>query len=147
MINKKLDGFTLIELLIVIVIIAVLASIAYPSYVDQVNNVRRTGAQTALVELAARLQEFYVDGTPPTYEGASLTGEDAIFPSEAPLEGSDKYYNLSIATQNARTFTITAAPISTGPMEGDFTFSLDSQGNKSHYTGTTAPTGPPNGWP
>ena len=139
---KRISGFTLIEVLIVVAIIAILATIAYPSYVDQVNKVRRADAQAALVELAARLQEFYINQTPPTYVGASLTGANAIFANEAPLEGNDKHYDLSITAQNATTFTIRATP--KGAMNGDFNFTLDSRGNKQHFKGSTSPI---DGWP
>ena len=144
MMHTKAKGFTLIELMIVVVVIAILATIAYPSYVDQVNKVRRTDAQAALVELSARLQEYYVDQSPPTYAGASLTGDDAIFPSEAPLEGSDKYYDLRITSQDARTFNIRVTPKSTGPMKDDFTFTLDARGARQHFKGTGTPI---DGWP
>lgn len=141
----KSRGFTLIELIVVIAIVGILAAIAYPSYVEHVNKVRRAEAQTALVELAARLQEFYIDQTPPTYAGANLEGEGAnpIFPSEAPLEGNTKYYDLSITAQDARSFTIEATPNANGAMAGDFTFSLDARGAKRHGKGSASQ----DGWP
>ncbi len=141
--NKK-NGFTLIEVLIVVAIVGILAAIAYPSYVEQVNKVRRADAQAALVELAARLQEYYIDQSPPTYVGASLNGDDAIFPNEVPLDGATKHYDLRIATQDARTFTIQAAPKTASPMAGDFTYGLDARGAKQHFKGSDPPA---DGWP
>ncbi len=141
----KRNGFTLIEVLIVVAIVGILAAIAYPSYVDQVNKVRRADAQAALVELAARLQEYYVDQSPPSYAGASLTGDDAIFPNEAPLEGDRKYYDLLlIGDPTAANFQIAAQPKSDGPMAGDFEFRLDSRGNRQHRKGSAAFI---EGWP
>ncbi|MBL4852195.1 MAG: prepilin-type N-terminal cleavage/methylation domain-containing protein [Gammaproteobacteria bacterium] len=141
--NNK-NGFTLIEVLIVVAIVGILAAIAYPSYVEQVNKVRRTDAQATLVELAARLQEYYVDQPPPTYVGASLTGDNAIFPNEAPLDGATKHYDLSITAQDARTFTIQAEPKTASPMAGDFTYGLDARGAKQHFKGSGTPV---DGWP
>lgn len=146
MIKIKKTGFTLIEVLIVVVIIGVLAAIAYPNYIEQVNKARRADAQAALVELAARLQEYYIDQTPtPTFAGASLIGDDAIFPNTVPLESddADKYYDLEFTTPPTSTFfKIEAKPV--GTMTGDFTFSLDSRGSKQHSKGNSSPT---DGWP
>lgn len=146
MIKITKTGFTLIEVLIVVAIVGILAAIAYPSYVDQVNKVRRADAQAALVELAAKLQEYYIDQTPtPTYVGASLKGDDAIFPNTVPLESddTDKHYDLGFATPPTSSFfKIEAKPV--GTMAGDFTFSLDSRGSKQHSKGTSSPT---DGWP
>ena len=138
-------GFTLIEVLIVVAIVGILAAIAYPSYVNQVNKIRHSDAQSALVELAARLQEYYIDQTPPTYAGASLDGNDAIFPNNVPLDSSDanKHYDLAFVTPpTANFFQIQANP--TGAMEGDFTFSVDSRGAKQHFKGASTPI---DGWP
>jgi type IV pilus assembly protein PilE len=142
-INQRKTGFALMELMIVVAIVGILAAIAYPSYVDQVNKVRRTDAQTALIELAARLQEFYIDQTPPTYIGASLEGDNPIFPNEAPLDGT-KHYDLRLTGQTATTFNIQAIPKSTSPMNGDFTYILNARGVKQHNKGSSTAQ---DGWP
>ncbi|PCH60708.1 MAG: hypothetical protein COC05_03630 [Gammaproteobacteria bacterium] len=141
-IANKIKGFTLIEVLIVVAIVGILAAIAYPSYVEQINKSRRADAQTALIELAARLQEYYIDQTPPGYAGAAL-GDAGIFPNQAPLEGNTKYYNLSITVQDNSSFTIQAMPIAGGAMANDVTFTLDETGNREHINGTTTE----DGWP
>ena len=56
---KKQRGFNLIELMIVVVIVAIIASIAYPSYRDQMRKTRRSDAQSALLDAAARMERHY----------------------------------------------------------------------------------------
>jgi type IV pilus assembly protein PilE len=51
-------GFTLIELMIVVAIVAILASIALPAYQDQVRRGHRAAAQTELMDIATRQQQF-----------------------------------------------------------------------------------------
>jgi type IV pilus assembly protein PilE len=58
---RPVRGFTLIEMVIVVTLIAVLASIAIPSYRNYVVSAQRTIAKSALVELQARQEGYYVD--------------------------------------------------------------------------------------
>lgn len=58
---KRSAGFTLIELIIACVIIAILASIAIPSYRNYVISAKRSGAKSALAEIAGRQQSYYAD--------------------------------------------------------------------------------------
>lgn len=52
-------GFTLIELMIVVVIISILAAISYPSYTQYVTRTRRTGAESYLLQIAARQEKLF----------------------------------------------------------------------------------------
>ena len=52
-------GFTMIDLLVLLVIISILAAIAYPSYKDSVYKSRRSGAKAALMDLAARQEQYF----------------------------------------------------------------------------------------
>lgn len=54
-------GVTLIELMIVVVILAMIASFAYPSYMNHVVNTKRTAATSALLQIADRQQQFFMD--------------------------------------------------------------------------------------
>jgi type IV pilus assembly protein PilE len=54
-------GFTLIELLIAVVIVGILVGIGYPSYRNHVIRGQRTEGQTALMDAAARQEQFFLD--------------------------------------------------------------------------------------
>src|SRR4051794_24717847 len=54
-------GFTLLELVIVVVVVAILASVALPGYQDQVRKSRRASAQSHLLDIAQREQQYLLD--------------------------------------------------------------------------------------
>ncbi len=137
-------GFTLIELVIVVAIIAILAGIAYPGYLYQLNQTRQADAQTALVEAAARMQEFYIDQPTPTYVGAAL-GPAGIYTNRSPAVGPIVYYNLAITNQTATNFSLTATPNPGTPTANNVTYILNANGSRQHVpNGQTAAI---NGWP
>ena len=131
----KVCGFTLIEMLIVLVIMAIITSFAWPAYHQQVLKTRRSTGVGALVELAARLEHYYIDHS--TYTGASLgTQAGSIFP----VMTRNGYYRLSIANQNDLTFLISATPTARGKQDSDKcgAFTLDSLGNRGLQGNTIA---------
>lgn len=126
-------GFTLIEILIVVAVVAILASLAYSSYSSQTAKARRTDAQAALLGLAQAMERHKtVTGT---YKGAAADGGDTgaptIFPATAPLDGAQKFYNLSIyAVSGGSSFTIRATPIAGGPQAEDGYLEYRSNGQR-----------------
>ncbi|WP_148861743.1 type IV pilin protein [Marinobacter fonticola] len=119
-------GFTLIELMIVVAILGIIAAVAIPSYSQYVRDARATDAQGALMALASRLERFHTQNS--TYTGAAL-GAGGIFPSEAPLDGTAKYYDLVIvaASTSANSYRIEARPKNG---QGGNTFALLSTGQR-----------------
>ncbi|MBP8275991.1 MAG: type IV pilin protein [Propionivibrio sp.] len=105
----KQNGFSLIELLIVIAIIGILAGIAYPNYQEYVARARRADAKTVLLENAQFLERFYTQNG--TYVGAALPV------TEAPKDGTTKYYDVGFVEQTATAFQIQAVP--KGSQSGD----------------------------
>lgn len=130
MVTKTVQrGFSLIEVMIVAVIIGILAAIAFPAYTDQMAKTRRADAKIALTQLANRMEQYYIDQTPPTYVGAAV-GAGGIYPSEAPVDGSNKYYDLSIVAANGTSFTLQAAP--KNGQAGDGSLRLLSDGTRQY---------------
>jgi type IV pilus assembly protein PilE len=100
-------GFSLIELMIVVVIVAILTTIAYPSYRDYITRGRRSDGQSALLDLASRMERYYSQQN--TYQTATIgAGATAVRSSNTSPEG---WYTLSITAQTASTFTLRATPL------------------------------------
>lgn len=124
-------GFTLIELMIVVAIVGILAAIAYPSYQSSVEKSRRSDAMAALTAFSTAMERHYTDNGN-SYLGAAVSGADtgapAIFPTEAPLEGSTKFYDLTIADASRTTYELHATP--KGAQAGDGVLRLYSNGTR-----------------
>jgi type IV pilus assembly protein PilE len=127
--KQRQNGFTLIELMIVVAIIGIIAAIALPSYTQYVEKARAADAKSALLSLASAMERFYTENM--TYVNAEI-GSDAgdIFPDEAPLDGSAKFYTLVIDSQTATAFRIEAQPKNG---QGGGTIALLSTGERDNW--------------
>ncbi|MBF0186557.1 MAG: prepilin-type N-terminal cleavage/methylation domain-containing protein [Magnetococcales bacterium] len=123
-------GFTLLELLIALALIGILTAIALPSYRSHVTDARRNDAQGALVQFAAAMERYYTVND--SYLGAADGGADTgapdatVFANEAPLDGSNKYYDLTIDAATASSFTLRATP--KGDQDGNGFVEMDHTG-------------------
>ncbi|MDF1678222.1 MAG: type IV pilin protein [Legionellaceae bacterium] len=103
------DGFSLIELLCVLTIVGLLATFAYPSYTQHLTRTQRIDGQTALLDLATRLEQYYTHAH--TYKTATLgTGKitDVLNTQLSP----NKHYILNIiATHHGYQLTATATGV------------------------------------
>lgn len=122
---KKNRGFTLIEIVVVVAIIAILAAIAFPSYQNHLRKARRADAQSALMDLANREQQYLLDARSYATGSSALTSLNVSLPSDVTT-----YYTVSIASGAATpSFVITATAIGAQVKDGNLT--LDSDGNKT----------------
>lgn len=130
--QKAEYGFTLIELMMVVAIIALIATMAYPSYTDYVLKSRRSEATSALMQIAAKQEQYFMDNR--TYT-SDLTDLDY---SASPFITDNGYYSITANVPNAFEFTLTATPDGAQSADtGCATITLDHEGNKGH-TGTAA---------
>jgi type IV pilus assembly protein PilE len=125
----RIRGLTLIEIMVVVAIIGILASIALSTYQDNVLKSRRRTAQSCLAEQAQFMERYYTTntGNPLSYTGASL-------PTSACLTDLASYYSISLTTQQAQAFTLTATAL--GSQTGDITctnLTLDQSATRGSY--------------
>lgn len=121
----KQNGFTLIELMISVAIVGILASIAFPSYTQYMIRANRAAAQSEMMAIANRQQQFlltnraYVDKTTLEASGYAL-----------PVDVSAKYsYAIVLGGGTVPFFTLTFTPL--GSQAGDGDLMLDSNGVKT----------------
>ncbi|MBO9483529.1 type IV pilin protein [Salinisphaera sp. G21_0] len=88
---ENTSGFTLIELIIAVVIVGILASIALPNYQAFIQDGRRAEGQTALLDIAGRQEQFFLDNHQYTADLRNLGLGVNPFISE------DAWYSISAA--------------------------------------------------
>ncbi|MBC5781658.1 type IV pilin protein [Ramlibacter sp. USB13] len=118
-------GFTLIELMIAVAIVAILTSVAYPSYTQHVRKSHRAEAQSHLMALASRQQQYLLDTRAYAADVGALN---------VPAPGSvSAHYNVTLAlgAGTAPTFTLSAAPLGSQAADKCGTLSIDNAGVKT----------------
>lgn len=102
--RSRQHGVTLMELLTVIVVLGILASIAVPSYRNYLIRAQRTEATTALLNLQAAQEKFYlqnnaytdaVDTAPPNGLGLLATTERGFYAINVVLGAGDQTYTAT----------------------------------------------------
>lgn len=122
---------TLIELMIVIAIVAILASIAVPSYRSHVLRTHRVEAKTALLNLAAAQEKYYlVNNSYATNADLSYAPPDGLGLTATSENGC---YTIAIADgANAAGFSATATATGSQTADGDCaTFTINQLGQKT----------------
>jgi type IV pilus assembly protein PilE len=129
--KSKTRGVTLIELVVVIAIVGLLAAIAVPSYRQYVLRANRAEAKSAMLNIAAAQEKFYVQNNTYATNAQLSTAPPGGLGIAATTEKG--YYTVSIANgADATSFSATAT--ATGSQAADshcVTFTINQSGAKS----------------
>ncbi|MFA5959438.1 MAG: type IV pilin protein [Tatlockia sp.] len=98
----KNKGFSLIECVIVIALIGILATFSYPAYQNALVRARRTDGQTALLQLALRMEQYYQQQQ--SYQRATVEILGSAYSPE-------HWYQLNLISQSDEDFALTATPL------------------------------------
>ena len=125
--RQRQGGFTLIELMIVIAIVAILLAVALPAYQQQIIRGHRAAAQSDMLDIANREQQYllsnrtYIDHTAMQATGYELS-----------TRVDNHYtYTITLGTDTLPSYTITFTPKSGDRQESDGPLTLTSEGVKS----------------
>jgi len=108
------SGVTLIELMTVVVIVSILASIAIPSYRSYLIRTQRTDAKTALLQLRAAQEKFYLQNNRYTNEVTKPVAELGLGLRDTSDNG---LYQIAVtlgtvvAPMSDQAYTATATPV------------------------------------
>jgi type IV pilus assembly protein PilE len=126
---RRAAGITLVELLVVLVILGVIAAFAVPAYRSYVLESRRGAAQSALLELGLRQEQFFLDARAYT----ATVGPGGL---NAALTTDGGHYALSVdaataACPLARCFRLRATPQGAQTADGCGELTLGEQGQRT----------------
>jgi len=126
--HTRNNGFTLIELMITVAVIGILAAVAYPSYNDYLIRATRSAAQSFMLDVSNKEEQYLLDARiyTPVANNAGFTTLGLTVPVEV-----SRFYSLSVASVTASTYTIQAAPIVGTRQAADGTLQLTNDGTKT----------------
>ena len=131
-------GVTLIELMAVVTVIAVLGMIAIPSYRQYTMRAHRAEAKTALLQIQANQERFYIANR--TYSGDP---DELGFAGDISERGT---YALEITDARTPTYTAKATPRSGGAFDMTEDDQCDSFSITAQGVRTATGTAPANCW-
>jgi type IV pilus assembly protein PilE len=126
-------GFSLIELMVAVAIVGILAAIAYPAYTSQMKKGRRSAAESLLMNIAQRQQQYLLDQRSYAPDVGTL---NVTIPQEV-----TPYYTVAICQSStppctapaagSLTYVAVATPIVGSAQAGDSILTIDNTGAKT----------------
>jgi type IV pilus assembly protein PilE len=126
--------------MVAVAIVSILATIAYPSYLSQMRKGRRSEAESTLMDIAQRQQQYLLDAR--SY-APDVTTLNTTIPGDV-----SAFYTITIC-QTATgacaapggtppAFAAIAAPKAGTPQASDYTLTIDNTGTKSTFNSAGA---------
>ena len=136
-------GFTLIELMIVVVVIGILAAVAWPSYQEYLKRSRRSDAQSLMLSISSKEQQFILDRRQYTdvvgTGGLNIPAQGWNCTADSNKTCANAYYNVTVdlvtCAPPPACFTVAGRPV--GVQVGDGTLNYAGTGAKTRMVGVT----------
>ena len=136
-------GFTLIEIIIVVAIVMTLATLAISSVLRARHNANEMAAVASCRTLVTACQNFYAASYPHIYPSEL---SDMVLPVSDPpyidsvlATGTKQGYNFTYELVDSESFTVNAAPVSSGKTGSRYFFSDESGTIRANATGPAGP--------
>ena len=113
---RRQRGVTLMELLTVVVIIAILASISIPTYRSYLIRTQRAEGKTALLQLQAAQEKFYLNGNAYTDDVTGASPDGLGLPGNSE---TNKYDITVELVDDGQGYVASATPADGGGQEDD----------------------------
>ena len=138
--KHSMSGTTLIEILIALMIIAALSAIALPSYQGSVRKSARAAGRGALMDVAMRQEQYFINNKAYATALAGLGLPDPYYIDktvEPVAETNDsRVYQLTLANTSAISYDAVATAVKQQIGDGCGNYTLKSDGSRS-VSGTT----------
>ena len=102
--NGSNRGFTLIELMIAVAIVGIIAAIAYPSYAQYVVKSNRSAAQSFILGVANKQEQYILDAR----QYAGVAGDPGDATGLVTL-------NITVPSEVSRNYTVTIGAVTLAP--------------------------------
>jgi|SRR5688500_1585772 len=134
---RRAAGFTLIEVMITVAIVAILASIAWPSYQGYLQRSRRSEAQSLMLSIVNKEQQYLLDARQYTdvigAGGLGIASQGWDCTVNGAKTCSNTFYDVVVTLQAGPppAFTVTGTPKVSSTQNGDGTLNFASSGVKT----------------
>jgi len=128
-VKNRGKGFTLVEVMIALAVVAILVTVAHASYQEHLRKGRRAAAQSFLVDVANRQQQYLMDARVYAVGATGLATLNMTVPADV-----SRFYTVTVqpaANATPPRFTIVATPVAGTQQVADGALTITDTGARA----------------